>query len=125
MYKVDSTKLALKGLAWVGMVFRIPVMASYGFSRPQKCQYKEIGIEQHKDQYCSGGYNEAFIFESWASYGSGIASVLVGRNQEALLENARDRVEAGENLQCASFKLASPMIYNHPEKFFEPRRFSA
>lgn len=75
MRKLGNAIPALLTLAWVGRKMRLPVMMSYGFARHDKSKNTEIGInnragiERYEDQCCSGGCNEVFVFENWASYG--------------------------------------------------------
>ena len=69
MHKVDNRNLAQKILYWIGKVTQFPVLKSCGFAQPSKKQNADGVVEPHNNQCCSGGYNEAFIFEHWSSYG--------------------------------------------------------
>lgn len=69
MYKVDNRKLAQKILHWIRRVTRLPVLKPYGFVQSSKNHNADRVVEPRNNQCCSGGYNEAFIFEHWSSYG--------------------------------------------------------
>jgi len=69
MQKLDNTKLSQKILSWVGKLTSFPVSKPNGFAWSSKSRDDDAGNERHTEHCCSGGYNEAFIFEQWASFG--------------------------------------------------------
>ena len=69
MHKVDSKNLAQRILSAIGKVSGFPASKSSGFAAPGKRSTDRAGVELHDEHCCSGGYNEAFIFEHWASFG--------------------------------------------------------
>ena len=69
MQKIANTKFKQKLLFWVSKKMSFQIMQSSGFSRSSKRPNDEAGTEPHGEHCCSGGYNEVFIFEHWASYG--------------------------------------------------------
>jgi len=69
MHKVDNAKLAQNILSWIGKVTSFPVVRPYGVAVSNKSPIIDCNIEPGSDQCCSGGYNEVFILEHWASYG--------------------------------------------------------
>jgi len=68
MQKTDKTTPIQKILSWIDRVISFPAVTPEGLTRFKKGQNADTGIESHSDHLCSGGYNEAFIFEHWASY---------------------------------------------------------
>jgi hypothetical protein len=69
MHKVDNRNLAQKILSRIGKVTSFPVVKPCGFAEPAQSSHNDAASEPHIEHCCSGGYNEAFIFEHWASYG--------------------------------------------------------
>jgi hypothetical protein len=69
MHKVDNRNLAQKILSAIGKITNFPVLKPYGFAGPGKRSTDGAEVELHDEHCCSGGYNEAFIFEHWASFG--------------------------------------------------------
>jgi hypothetical protein len=68
MRKINKTKMTRKILSWIGKISSFPVIKSYGSARPGEGLNTGTVKEPRTEQLCSGGYNEAFIFERWASY---------------------------------------------------------
>jgi hypothetical protein len=68
MRKVDKTKMTQKILSWIGKLISLPAIKPYGSARPGKDLNADTMNEPRTEQLCSGGYNEIFIFEHWASY---------------------------------------------------------
>ena len=60
MENVDSGNLVKRILAWIARVTIHPVFKSDSTDK--------VRNETRPEHACSGGYNEAFIFEYWASY---------------------------------------------------------
>jgi len=69
MQKIANAKFKQKLLFWVSKKMSFPIMQPSGFSQYCKKSNNDAGIEPHAEHCCSGGYNEVFIFEHWASYG--------------------------------------------------------
>ena len=69
MHKVDNTKLMQKTLSWIGKVTSFPVLKPYVFAQSSNGHSVDSEVEPHDHQCHSGGYNEVFIFEHWASFG--------------------------------------------------------
>ena len=69
MHKVGDTKLAQRILSRTGKLTSFSVVRSHGLAESNKDLNIDSEIEQHPGQCCSGGYNEVFILENWASYG--------------------------------------------------------
>lgn len=69
MHRFDNTKLAQKILSWIGKEASFPVTMSCDMARSGEIKEADIEIDHGAEQCCSGGYNEAFIFEHWAGYG--------------------------------------------------------
>ncbi len=69
MNKKAKSTLIQKFISWMGRVTNFPVVVPYGIARISKNEKGETRIEPLTQQICSGGYNEAFVFENWASYG--------------------------------------------------------
>ena len=69
MPKIANTNLKQKFLSWVARLTNFPVIQSSAFVRSSKSPNDDAGNKPHAEHYCSGGYNEAFIFEHWASFG--------------------------------------------------------
>ena len=69
MHKLDSFNLTQKILSCFGKVTSTIVVKPYEFDHSSKNQNGDSGIEPQTEHYCSGGFNEAFIFEHWASFG--------------------------------------------------------
>ncbi len=69
MYEKVKRKLTQKFLPWIRRVAQFLVVTSCGLAR--SCKKPNSDIEKnHSTEPCSsGGYNDAFIFENWASYG--------------------------------------------------------
>jgi hypothetical protein len=68
MRKLNKTKMTRKILSWIGKITSFPVIKPYGSARPGEGLNTDTLNEPRTEQLCSGGYNEAFIFERWASY---------------------------------------------------------
>ena len=69
MHKVPNRKLAQKILHWIRRVTNFPALKPYGFAQSSKNNDADVRVEPRNNQCCSGGYNEAFVFEHWSSYG--------------------------------------------------------
>lgn len=60
MKNVDSGNLVKRVLAWIS---HVTIHPAFGSDSTDKA-----GNETRSEHACSGGYNEAFVFEYWASY---------------------------------------------------------
>ncbi len=69
MLKVGDTNLKQKILLWIGKETSFPVAMPCDPDQSSEIKDADIEIDSRTDHCCSGGYNEAFIFEHWASYG--------------------------------------------------------
>jgi hypothetical protein len=69
MHKTANTNIAQKILSWTGKLISFRTAPPDGLAESYNSQSIEDGNASHHDQCCSGGYNEVFIFENWASYG--------------------------------------------------------
>ena len=67
MRKKNETRMTGKILSWIGKITSFPVLTPYGSARSSEDLNTDTLNEPRTEQLCSGGYNEAFIFERWAS----------------------------------------------------------
>ena len=69
MHQLDTRTIAQKILSLLSRVTGISVVNSSDLEQTSSLSHENNGSNIDREQCCSGGYNEAFVFEFWASYG--------------------------------------------------------